>query len=95
MVLTWPLCCKQDVDTRCVRCVDDGFILARLDFAQGAAPMLGGGATAPGLAGGTMYVDVNSVSPRTKQEAAEILLAREPAHRGQQGIRRRGRNHRG
>ena len=30
-------------------------------------------ATAPGLAGGTMYVDVNSVSPRTKQEAAEIV----------------------
>ncbi len=30
-------------------------------------------ATAPGLAGGTMFVDVNSVSPRTKQEAAEII----------------------
>jgi 3-hydroxyisobutyrate dehydrogenase-like beta-hydroxyacid dehydrogenase len=30
-------------------------------------------ATAPGLSGGTMYVDVNSVSPRTKQEAAEIV----------------------
>lgn len=30
-------------------------------------------ATAPGLAGGTMFVDVNSVSPRTKQEAAEIV----------------------
>ena len=27
-------------------------------------------ATAPGLAGGTMFLDVNSVSPRTKQEAA-------------------------
>ncbi len=32
-------------------------------------------ATAPGLAGGTMYVDVNSVSPRTKQEAAGIVEA--------------------
>lgn len=32
-------------------------------------------ATAPGLAGGTMFVDVNSVSPRTKQEAAEIVEA--------------------
>jgi 3-hydroxyisobutyrate dehydrogenase-like beta-hydroxyacid dehydrogenase len=32
-------------------------------------------ATAPGLAGGTMYVDVNSVSPRTKQQAAEIVEA--------------------
>jgi 3-hydroxyisobutyrate dehydrogenase len=30
-------------------------------------------ATAPGLSGGTMFVDVNSVSPRTKQEAAEIV----------------------
>ncbi len=30
-------------------------------------------ATAPGLAGGTMFVDVNSVSPRTKQEAAAIV----------------------
>lgn len=30
-------------------------------------------ATAPGLAGGTMFVDVNSVSPRTKQEAADIV----------------------
>lgn len=30
-------------------------------------------ATAPGLTGGTMYVDVNSVSPRTKQEASEIV----------------------
>ena len=30
-------------------------------------------ATAPGLAAGTMYLDVNSVSPRTKQEAAEIV----------------------
>jgi 3-hydroxyisobutyrate dehydrogenase-like beta-hydroxyacid dehydrogenase len=32
-------------------------------------------ATAPGLAGGTMFVDVNSVSPRTKQEAAAIVEA--------------------
>ena len=32
-------------------------------------------ATAPGLAGGTMFLDVNSVSPRTKQEAAEIVEA--------------------
>lgn len=30
-------------------------------------------ATAPGLLGGTMYLDVNSVAPRTKQEAAEIV----------------------
>jgi 3-hydroxyisobutyrate dehydrogenase-like beta-hydroxyacid dehydrogenase len=30
-------------------------------------------ATAPGLAGGTMFLDVNSVSPRTKQVAAEIV----------------------
>ena len=30
-------------------------------------------ATAPGLAGGTLYVDVNSVSPRTKQQAAAIV----------------------
>lgn len=30
-------------------------------------------ATAPGLAGGTLYLDVNSVSPRTKQEAAAIV----------------------
>ncbi len=30
-------------------------------------------ATAPGLAGGTMFLDVNSVSPRTKQEAAMIV----------------------
>ena len=30
-------------------------------------------ATAPGLSGGTMYLDVNSVSPRTKQEAAAIV----------------------
>lgn len=29
--------------------------------------------TAPGLSGGTMYLDVNSVAPRTKQEAAEIV----------------------
>jgi 3-hydroxyisobutyrate dehydrogenase len=28
---------------------------------------------APGLAGGTMFIDVNSVSPRTKQEAAVIV----------------------
>ena len=32
-------------------------------------------ATAPGLAGGTMFVDVNSVAPRTKQEAAKIVEA--------------------
>lgn len=32
-------------------------------------------ATAPGLAGGTMFLDVNSVSPRTKQQAAEIVEA--------------------
>lgn len=30
-------------------------------------------ATAPGLAGGRMFVDVNSVAPRTKQEAAGIV----------------------
>jgi 3-hydroxyisobutyrate dehydrogenase len=30
-------------------------------------------ATAPGLSGGTLYLDVNSVAPRTKQEAAEIV----------------------
>jgi 3-hydroxyisobutyrate dehydrogenase-like beta-hydroxyacid dehydrogenase len=30
-------------------------------------------ATAPGLAGGTMFLDVNSVSPRAKQEAAVIV----------------------
>lgn len=30
-------------------------------------------ATAPGLSGGTMYLDVNSVAPRTKQAAAEIV----------------------
>lgn len=30
-------------------------------------------AAAPGVAGGTMYADVNSVSPRTKEEAAEII----------------------
>ena len=30
-------------------------------------------AAAPGVAGGTMYVDVNSVSPRTKEEAAAII----------------------
>lgn len=29
--------------------------------------------TAPGVAGGTMFLDVNSVSPRTKQEAAAII----------------------
>lgn len=32
-------------------------------------------ASAPGLAGGTMFLDVNSVSPRTKQEAAAIVEA--------------------
>jgi 3-hydroxyisobutyrate dehydrogenase-like beta-hydroxyacid dehydrogenase len=32
-------------------------------------------ATAPGLAGGTLFLDVNSVSPRTKQEAAAIVEA--------------------
>ena len=32
-------------------------------------------ATAPGLASGTMYLDVNSVAPRTKQEAAAIVEA--------------------
>jgi 3-hydroxyisobutyrate dehydrogenase-like beta-hydroxyacid dehydrogenase len=32
-------------------------------------------AAAPGLAGGTMFLDVNSVSPRTKQEAALIVEA--------------------
>jgi 3-hydroxyisobutyrate dehydrogenase-like beta-hydroxyacid dehydrogenase len=30
-------------------------------------------ATAPGLSAGTMFVDVNSVSPRTKQQAAAIV----------------------
>ena len=32
-------------------------------------------ATAPGLANGTMFLDVNSVSPRTKEEAARIVEA--------------------
>ena len=32
-------------------------------------------ATAPGLVGGTMYLDVNSVAPRTKQAAAAIVEA--------------------
>ena len=30
-------------------------------------------ATAPGLAGGSMFLDVNSVAPATKQEAARIV----------------------